>query len=111
MNNFKIFFEFLTQKLYKVLKIQRLHEINEVKCFLSFFAEQDFVDELLKNVVLEENFSNNNFKTDKAPEDPKKARWQSFKNLVVESEILKNVKKKKIFFSSYHSVNSVINLF
>ena len=72
-------------------------EINEVKQFLNNFSEKEHIDGLLKKLVCEEkSMMDDDFKI-QVSENSKKERWEIFKNLVYESDIIKNVRINEKF--------------
>lgn len=98
LNTFHFFFEFFIEKLFKDLEKKTNHfEINEVKQFLNNFSEKEHIDGLLKKLVCEEKpMMDDDFKI-QVSENSKKERWEIFKNLVYESDIIKNVRINEKF--------------
>ena len=95
LNNFQFFFEFFVHKLFKSFeKKANKFQINEIKKFLNNFCEVDYIDHLCKDLVCEEKQMSENSKINES-ENTKKERWETFKNLVYESDIIKNVSINK----------------
>lgn len=114
LNTLHFFFEFFIQKLFKSLE-KKMHDfqINGVKQFLKNFCQVEYIDDLFKDILCEQKPITDDSKIHEL-KNTKKEKWEAFKNLVLESDIIKNVSQiniriKKLKFYKIFCINLKLN--